>query len=1796
MAIYNAGNAYLQILPSFRGIERLMQRETAKLARSIDKSMAQGVNDELAKAFDNIDTDRISRGASKTGDKWANAFERQVTQQLKDLESSLPRFAPKADLDQFDQALKDARQQIGELSKTKLSPGGGGGGLDDLGRKLDDLTERMTRLSDQATDADKKVQLQNVARQAQAIRGMVDNAQQQGGADGRKYGGAFAEEAKKTLTATLRDLPEINVGADTSAAERRVAKLREDLVALGDKKIGVDIDEKEFARQVDLIAKRLESLARNPQTVGLKFDLDAALEDLRGFNAKVGDILGESQDAAGRKAGASYGGAYADEVENRIRRAAAALPDVPIKIDDSEAQKRLTAIRLKLQDLGDKKVGIDIDAATAQAQIEALRLELERLDGKDVSIDVRTNAARAAAELAVLSTETDHSSASFMDLAQNATISMSRLGYLVTLGASLGSLIGPAAATAALGIAGIGVAASSALAGVGTLVLGLYGIPDAVKKIGKYEQDADASSKSFAQAQKQVADATDSLQDAERNLGYARKDAADAAAQAQQRIADAERNVAKVQRDTAEAVRRARENEKEAITSLARARRDAADSIASAVQNEQEAERSSTEAVKAQRQARLDLADAIKQATIDLKNLQTEVKRNQLDIDEATTAAMKAKEDLDKIMTNPRATEIERRQALEAYQDKVIQIEELKNKQQELATQQAAADKQGVESTDRVKRAREAVASADQRAADAARRVASAQKAVDKARLDAAQRIGDAEKRVSDAREATIKAQSDGAERVAEAQRQVTDAQKAAAKQQEQSQRQIQSATEAVTKAQRGLTQASINAGVAGGDAFDNMRDALNNLSPAGRNFALWLYSLKPKLDELRRSAQEGLLPGLQDGLKTLVTNYFPEFDRFVGKISAGLGNMFRATSQILLTPQWREFFTFLEDSALPNLQGMWVTSLNLARGIANVVRALAPLSAPIGQGLIDLSERFARWSDTLQSNSGFKAFAAYVVRVGPQVVNLIEQLAYFIGRVVVAAAPIGEVVLRAVTAVVEWMNSWDIGTLTKVIDVITVVGTGILLLTGFLRIIKFVTETWTAVTKLAAGAQDLVTGAVARYQAATVAATDSTGLLNGAMFRAESAGKAGAVGMAAMDAAAGPLGLALLAISLAWFAVESSQKKANEATDELGGALEELGKAYQQAANSAELGSAKVEESFRKIVAQNKDMQQAVITLSNLGVGLDDIAGAAGGSAAELDRVLGAINARLKVLNQQKIAAQQQNETSRMALNDISIYNTQIDTLSAVRDKFQEAATAAHVTSDAMAILNQQTADANTAAALLTPTEQALADAQTALADSSTTAQQKLDALTKVQDVMRQSTTDAIEADEAFNSSLLSLQQSVQSAKDQHDKHATSLALDTAQGLRNRDALEAMITSADKMYDSDVALNGVTVDAVKKGNDHYNQIRRVAAQLGLNKTQTENLIAAYGKIPRNVETAIGFKAGQFDKMFEQLEMTAFIQKALRNGQDIDQARQDYKNMISDRNRAKAHGWATGGPIDGPGIVGGPTEDANLILASKGEFMQPVAAVNYYGTGLMEAIRTRAIPREILPGFASGGAIGGTQKWPFTVDLSKYWVPSDQWLIDSVGDAYGGAAGTGAGPGGWRWQEAVLRAAFGNRVTFTSTTGGGHATNSWHYRGRAVDSIGPDMMAIFRWIMSHYGGTSKELIYSPAVTGIKNGQKVNIRSYYGDSVYKGHFNHVHWAYDDGGMLPPGYSTVFNGTGSPEPVLNPQQWRTLSDLAGVNASGPGITYNFEFRDTTLDPGKLRALQQREAVMARYGRPR
>jgi hypothetical protein len=96
---------------------------------------------------------------------------------------------------------------------------------------------------------------------------------------------------------------------------------------------------------------------------------------------------------------------------------------------------------------------------------------------------------------------------------------------------------------------------------------------------------------------------------------------------------------------------------------------------------------------------------------------------------------------------------------------------------------------------------------------------------------------------------------------------------------------------------------------------------------------------------------------------------------------------------------------------------------------------------------------------------------------------------------------------------------------------------------------------------------------------------------------------------------------------------------------------------------------------------------------------------------------------------------------------------------------------------------------------------------------------------------------------------------------------------------------------------------------------------------------------------------------------------------------------------------------------------------------------------------------------------------------------------------------------------------------------------------------------------------------------------------------YGDpsKAYR-HEANVGW-YDNGGYLPPGLSTVYNGTGQPEPILTSQQWDAM---ASGTSSGPEYHAHFDGLTRASIQGEVRtafhAMEVSNATRERIGRRR
>lgn len=119
-------------------------------------------------------------------------------------------------------------------------------------------------------------------------------AGRQGARQGEDFGGSFARALKARLEAAFRSIPDVEINADSSGADREIAAIREQLAALRDKRIGIDIDGAQAVAEVERLNERLRELAANSPDIELRVNVGQASAELQAFQAEVNRLDGQS--------------------------------------------------------------------------------------------------------------------------------------------------------------------------------------------------------------------------------------------------------------------------------------------------------------------------------------------------------------------------------------------------------------------------------------------------------------------------------------------------------------------------------------------------------------------------------------------------------------------------------------------------------------------------------------------------------------------------------------------------------------------------------------------------------------------------------------------------------------------------------------------------------------------------------------------------------------------------------------------------------------------------------------------------------------------------------------------------------------------------------------------------------------------------------------------------------------------------------------------------------------------------------------------------------------------------------------------------------------------------------------------------------------------------------------------------------------------------------------------------------------------------------------------------------------
>lgn len=174
------------------------------------------------------------------------------------------------------------------------------------------------------------------------------------------------------------------------------------------------------------------------------------------------------------------------------------------------------------------------------------------------------------------------------------------------------------------------------------------------------------------------------------------------------------------------------------------------------------------------------------------------------------------------------------------------------------------------------------------------------------------------------------------------------------------------------------------------------------------------------------------LVANSTDFLRLTMTKLFPAFQGVGQSFSNMIGKMNEGITQ----GKADKFFEHMNTFAVPMFEKVMISAGNILKGLGDIMIAFTPLGMQLGDGMVSLTDKFAKWATGLQSNPAFQNFVKQVQESTPVIMNLIGQLVLTLWDIVQALYPVSLQVLQLTADFLQWAR--ESGALDTVLGLVS--------------------------------------------------------------------------------------------------------------------------------------------------------------------------------------------------------------------------------------------------------------------------------------------------------------------------------------------------------------------------------------------------------------------------------------------------------------------------------------------------------------------------------------------------------------------------------------------------------------------------------------------------------------------------------------------------------------------------------------------------------------------------------------
>ncbi|MCX5537717.1 peptidoglycan DD-metalloendopeptidase family protein [Streptomyces sp. NBC_00006] len=298
MPAISVGSVEVDVLPNVQGIRQRLQRALVPPASQVGDEVGRIIGQRIAAQIAPAVRDGINDGAkaarpaaTRQGADTGGAFARSLRTKLQEAFRSMPKLNVSLSDTGVDADLARLRARMESLSDKTI-------GIDisaeQARAQAADIEERLRRLGAAHPNVAVRADTAAAIAQLQAVQAEVDELTRDPARIHLETDGQLGTKLRAAVQQAQASLPNVNITADTTPAELEIARLRAQLTQLSDKRVGIDISATDAIAQITQIQAQLAHLSAQDADVAVRVDAGAAAAQLAAFNAQVNRLDGRT--------------------------------------------------------------------------------------------------------------------------------------------------------------------------------------------------------------------------------------------------------------------------------------------------------------------------------------------------------------------------------------------------------------------------------------------------------------------------------------------------------------------------------------------------------------------------------------------------------------------------------------------------------------------------------------------------------------------------------------------------------------------------------------------------------------------------------------------------------------------------------------------------------------------------------------------------------------------------------------------------------------------------------------------------------------------------------------------------------------------------------------------------------------------------------------------------------------------------------------------------------------------------------------------------------------------------------------------------------------------------------------------------------------------------------------------------------------------------------------------------------------------------------------------------------------